>query len=146
MKLFIFCTFLFFSGSCFGQISANGKDLKDLKDDYVVVYQLIPTVGSMSGKVFWVGAWGVDTTGYAKSLEMAAGKSMKTLTNEMDSEYKKMIETCQIKDEANKTLTFRYHVDVFNALSRCGFSYSFKEAPIVLGSYATTMYIFERRK
>jgi hypothetical protein len=144
MKMFLFCTFLFFTSICSGQIISNGKDLKDVKDDYIMVMQMISTTAG--GKVTWVGTWGIDTTGFAKANEAAAGKSLKTLTTEFDNEQRKLVENCQIKDEKGTPQYFRDYIGVFNALSRLGFAYSFKEAPIVIGQSVVTSYIFVRRK
>lgn len=155
MKMFIFCTFLLFTEVCAGQISANGKDLKDLKDDYVMVYSyaVMSMTGVKSYNTYYVGAWGIDTTGFAQASQDMMNKppsSSKSLEVILETSHRKYIETCQIKNEKGENLFFGHYLELYNALSKSGFSFLEKEAPVTMtwknGIYANmTTYIFVRR-
>jgi hypothetical protein len=144
MKMFIFCTFLFLSGVCSGQIVSNGVDLKDVKDDYMMVMHVI----SAKGEQLWVGYWGIDTTGFAKANATAATKSLKTLLAEGEASQKKMVETCRLKDGKGDFLPILFNVDLYNLMSKSGFSYLYRDAPIFspVSTMTVTTYVFERRR
>lgn len=130
---------LFISLSLEAQVYHLGKNIGSVDVDYVNVTWVITSTPS-SAKGYWIGTWAKDSISEAAFKEKPNLKKMKQLLPEF-------YDRGQLRDSIGQILPISNEVQLFNYLSKSGFEFIKKDAPIGDVSIGVmTNYLFRRKQ